>query len=337
MENQNGISAANEFAKAHAVNAATGEKAAAQEKNEPTGKSFVERMKEKREALNAKAESIYVPLWNQPDRYKESLEVMQRFSRGNGSLGGGAVNAVLIYSQNKEAHYLATFSQWQSHGYTIGKGEKAIKVFTPQESKSPSTEKKEERKSRTFYNVDSCFDICQVSGGDGSIEEVMKNGPQPQEVDDMLYALCSSNDYKMQFEEDMPDGYDAIYVPSTQTICLREGMSDEKTIFSILTELGHRAQVGKEEYDRSPETEFIAYSAAYILNDRYKILPGEEIPFPQDIFPGSVNSPGEIKTMLTTVYRTSITVGKEIEKGLERLAERNQEGLGMEDQEGAEL
>lgn len=293
-------------------------------KEEPLqpGKTFAEKMKEKKIAAYAMADKGYTTIWRNESAYKDVLGIMERFSRENGSRGAGAVNAVLIYSSKPDATYFLNFNEWGSKGCYVKKGSAHSELFVQTASKKDASKK--------YTNVENLFDISQVALPKGFHLEI---DSEPVELEMLLSAISSNDDYGIEYDSELPDGYDSLYIPQTRTILLREGPGLEHQAFSILMELGHHnlARSGKA-YERSPDNEFAAYSSAYILACRYG-LPTENVKFPANDFPEDIKTPGEIKEHLSAVYKMARSIEKTIGLRLEVLIDMDKEDAGQEREE----
>lgn len=270
-------------------------------------KTFAEKMREKRAAANAVAEKEYTEIWRNEDRYKKVLSIMERFSRNNGSKGAGAVNAVLIHSSRPEAKYFLNFNDWASRGCFIKKGSTHTALFVQ------TVSSKDE--SKRYTNVENLFDLSQVSIPKNFTLEISGG---PVELELLLVAISSSEEYGIEYDDSLPDGYDSLYIPQTKTILLREGPGPEEQAFSLLTELSHWQLAQNSGYNRTPSNEFIASSSAYILACRYG-LPTEQVSISAKSFPEEVKTPGEIKEHLSAVYSMACSISKEIDRALEPL------------------
>lgn len=271
------------------------------------GKTFAEKMKEKREEAYAVADKTYPIIWSSPSEYETVLGIMERFSRNNGTKGGGAVNAVLIYAAQKDATYLLNFNEWNRLGNYIKKGETHISLFSKVTSHG-----------KTYLNVEDFFDISQVTVTKHS-QKVEIEQP-PVDLDLLIDALAGNDKYSIEYDSAMPDGYDSLYVGQGNLILLREGTTPEHQVFHILQELGHRIFSREQGYQRTPVNEFAAYSSAYILARRYGL--DVKVPFRSESFPETVQTPGQIKEFLSSVYYVYREVAKDVDKQIDRLQEK---------------
>ena len=197
------------------------------------------------------------------DRYMEYLQVMGRFHRYS------ANNVMLITLQMPFASRVAGFKKWNELERHVKKGEKAITILAPTKRKvirevvNDKGEKEMEEHQYTSFLPVSVFDVSQTEGkelpticpalmGDAEeemIEKVKKISPVPVHYEDIPGSA------KGYFSH---DGY----------IAIREGMSGQQTLKTLLHEIAHSLLHGDEgeEKDADRETKEVqAESTAYTV------------------------------------------------------------------------
>ena len=217
------------------------------------------------------------------------------------SHGKGIVNAALVYAQRPDARRLLTFDEWSRKGVRIKKGSQGINIFIP------STGEKAGKRT-TFFNPTKVWDVEQTTA---------QFRPVRIELTDLEVATCILNamDFNVDINDELPDGVDACYIPGTNEVRIRDGQSQEAVRTSLLIECGHYLLAKSKDYVRSPETNFVAYTSAYLLSLHFGL--GMEPP-PQEAFPPTIDSPGKIKEILASTLSVSTRVCASMEKVLDK-------------------
>ena len=136
------------------------------------------------------------------------------------------------------------------------------------------------------------------------------------EIDAVLASGSGMSDGKRRiYSEKLPDGVDACYIPRLNEVRVRDGQSQEAMRESLLIEFGHSQLAKSKGYVRSPEANFVAYTSAYLISQHFRL---EMEPPPQEAFPASVDSPGKIKEILSSVVSVSTKVCSSIERAMEK-------------------
>lgn len=203
------------------------------------------------------------------ERYKEYLGVMAKFHRYSSR------NSLLILLQKPEASHVASFGAWQSMSRSVNKGEKGIQIIAPIPYKRtvevtrgadgellPEPQKREiEVKA---YRSAYVFDVSQTQGKElpRLVSQLMGT---VSEHDELMFALFQASPCPVAFEamEGNKNGY---YNFAEQRIAIREGLSEEQTIKTLVHEIAH-ARLGHGDnpnIDRQTE-EVQAESIAYVV------------------------------------------------------------------------
>ena len=225
------------------------------------------------------------------ERYKDYLRVMSKFH--NYSFR----NTLLIAMQAPDASLVAGFNAWKNtHGRSVKKGEKGIKIFAPSPYKvkremekidpqtqqpiigkdgKPVTEEKEI--TVPAYKVVSVFDVSQTEG-----REIPSIGADELTGDvdrykDFFAALEKTSPVPIGFEniEGSSHGY---YHLEEKRIAIQEGMSELQTLKTAIHEIAHAKlhdidlNAPKEEQGDRPDRrtrEVQAESVAYTVCQHY--------------------------------------------------------------------
>lgn len=170
-------------------------------------------------------------------------------------------NSLLIYSQNKSASYIASFNKISKMGYSIKKGEKAIKIFAPSESKYAvvdgihkpfnklTKEEKEQVKNkelkvisyRNFVPV-NVFDISQSDIKSEDLPNLLGfNNLIDIEVKDKIEIIekYAKNNNTQIYYNNLPLNLKGEYYPVLNQIRINERLDDIGKLSTLTHELGH--------------------------------------------------------------------------------------------------
>ncbi len=166
------------------------------------------------------------------DHYKEYLRVMARFHRYSFN------NTLLIAMQCPGATRLAGFQTWKKFGRHVKKGEKGIKVIAPAPYKKTIEQDGEETVVLVpHFKVVSTYDIGQTEGK-----------PLPSIATPLMGSVDSFDDFMTALEQvsPVPIGFEDIsgsahgyYSPMEKRIAVRECMSEQQTIKTLIHEISH--------------------------------------------------------------------------------------------------
>lgn len=266
--------------------------------------SFAEKMKQRRKDLSEISNSVFAKVWGNEPEFQKFLTVVEHLniSSVEDSHGRGIVNAALVYAQRPEARRLLTFEEWSKKGVRIKKGSQGIDIFIPATSEKDG-------KRTTFFNPTRVYDVEQTTAQ-------FKAPVFPEVSDhDVIGTIAFGEFFSIEYSEKLPDGVDACYIPRLNEVRVRDGQSQEAMRESLLIEFGHSQLAKSKGYVRSPEANFVAYTSAYLISQHFRL---EMEPPPQEAFPASVDSPGKIKEILSSVVSVSTKVCSSIERAMEK-------------------
>lgn len=212
---------------------------------ELTSEKGPDRLKEVTDRLEQGISELF-----ESERYKEYLRVMSRFHRY--SFG----NTILIAIQKPDATHLAGFQAWKKFGRHVKKGEKGIKVIAPTPyKKTVEVEKVDPHTMKPIlgsdgkpvkakkevvvphYKVVSTFDVSQTEGEPlPSIANALTGNVD--DFNDFYAALEKVSPVPIAFENisGRAHGY---YSPSEKRIAIRDGMSQQQTLKTLIHEISH--------------------------------------------------------------------------------------------------
>ncbi|MFM1524832.1 MULTISPECIES: PBECR4 domain-containing protein [Helcococcus] len=170
-------------------------------------------------------------------------------------------NTMLIYSQNKSANYIASFNKISKMGYSIKKGEKAIKIFAPTESKYAvvdlthkpfkklTKEEKEQVKNKELkvisYRNFVPVNVFDISQSDIKAEDLPKllgfNNLIDIEVKDKIEIIekYAKNNNTQIYYNNLPLNLKGEYYPGLNQIIINERLDDIGKLSTLTHELGH--------------------------------------------------------------------------------------------------
>ena len=211
------------------------------EKNNPR-----ERLKEITESIERGIQELF-----NSENYRQYLATMSRFHRYSVN------NQMLIYMQRPDASLVAGYSKWQTQfGRHVNKGEKGITIIAPTPYKKKIEEIKLDPDTKqplrgpdgemikeevevvipTFRPV-KVFDVSQTDGR--PIPALVKDlTAAVQNYDVMMEALRRSSPVPIAIEP-IHDGSDGFYSHITNSISIKEGMSESQTVSTTIHEIAH--------------------------------------------------------------------------------------------------
>ena len=225
------------------------------------------------------------------ERYKEYLRVMSKFHHYSFN------NTMLIALQKPDASLIAGFSAWKnSHGRTVKKGEKGIRIIAPapfkvkqeMEKLDPKTNMPligadgkavTEEKEITIpaYKVVSVFDVSQTEGRELPSIGVDELTGDVSQYEDFFTALKKASPVPIALEhiEGSAHGY---YHLAEKRIAIDDNMSELQTLKTAIHEIAHAKlhdidlNAPKEEKENRPNQrtrEVEAESVAYTVCQHY--------------------------------------------------------------------
>lgn len=187
----------------------------------------------------------------QSDKYAQYLRTMSRFHKYSVN------NTMLIYMQRPDATLVAGFNKWRDQfERNVRKGEKGIKIIAPtpykkeieQEKIDPDTKlpmldadgkvitEEKEIKIPMFKPV-TVFDVSQTDGKPlPQLASDLTGNVQNYEV--FMEALRRSSPVPIDFQP-LTDGSDGFFSLDSQSITIREGMSEVQTVSAVVHEIAH--------------------------------------------------------------------------------------------------
>ncbi len=205
-----------------------------------------ERLKEITDGIEQGIKELF-----QSDRYRTYLSVMSRFHRYSVN------NTMLIYMQRPTASLVAGFQKWQNQfGRHVKKGERGITIIAPTPFKKKIEEVKldpdtkapmldaegrqimvEREISIPMFKPVKVFDVAQTYGKPLPQLAATLSGAV-KEYDIFLEALRRAAAIPVSFQP-IAQNTDGFFSLTSQSITIREGMSEVQTICALVHEIAH--------------------------------------------------------------------------------------------------
>lgn len=199
----------------------------------------------------------------QSDKYAQYLRTMSRFHKYSVN------NTMLIYMQRPDATLVAGFNKWRDQfERNVKKGEKGIKIIAPTPFKKKIEEQKldpdtkqpmldadgkvimEEREIKIpMFKPVTVFDVSQTDGKPlPQLASDLSGNVQNYEV--FMEALRRSSPVPIDFKP-LQDGSDGFFSLDSQSITIREGMSEVQTVSAVVHEIAH-SKLHNEKNEPAP-------------------------------------------------------------------------------------
>lgn len=250
-----------------------------------------EKEKRKQELLK-KCEDIINNFQDNPAEIVEFLKFNSKFYRYSKN------NNILIYSQNENANFCASFAKFKEMGYSVKKGEHGMKILVPyitklfydsqsEEWKKVSQATKEEKekikngelrvKEHVSFGVGTVFDIAQT---DCPVEDYPKYfgfGNQSKSHKQLYNALVSYSEQRgIPVEiKDVKNVYLAgYYTIQSNSITLSDKLQDDRRLSVMTHELSHALlhnSLDVKDEKSLPQIEFEADALSLLFREHLGI------------------------------------------------------------------
>ena len=230
-----------------------------------------ERMSQIQEKLEAGVREIF-----DSEKYKDYISTMAKFPHYSIN------NCILIVSQCPEASHVCGYKKWQTDfNRVVNRNEHGIMIIAPMTYKADVEEavfdsenhpvldsngkQVTETVTREFqgFRPAYVFDVSQTSGDPLPTLATMLSGGV-EDFENMKDILIAISPVPISFEK-ITGGANGYFSPATQSIVVKEGMSELQTIKTMIHEIAHATlgHGGKDDkWDRETQ-EVPAESVAY--------------------------------------------------------------------------
>ena len=199
----------------------------------------------------------------QSDKYAQYLRTMSRFHKYSVN------NTMLIYMQRPDATLVAGFNKWRDQfERNVKKGEKGIKIIAPTPFKKKIEEQKldpdtkqpmldadgkvimEEKEIKIpMFKPVTVFDVSQTDGKPlPQLASDLSGNVQNYEI--FMEALRRASPVPIDFKP-LQDGSDGFFSLDSQSITIREGMSEVQTVSAVVHEIAH-SKLHNEKNEPAP-------------------------------------------------------------------------------------
>ena len=285
------------------------------------------------ETLQKGVEAIF-----QSEQYQEYLKVMSRFPTYSVN------NTILIAMQRPEASLVCSFGHWKKFGRNVKKGAHGIKIYAPmpytktveRELRDPDTKEimrdsaghpmtEEAEVKRMSFKVVSVFDYADTEGKELPSLGVNALTGEVAEYDRFIKALDRTAKIPVTLAP-IEGGANGYYDRAANAIVLREGMSQQQTIKTLIHEIAHsllHSEAAEEAMEKSERPdkntrEVQAESIAFVVCSRYGI-DTSDYSFPYVSSWSAGKDTPELKASLKVIQETSSTLIDEIDQHLEEI------------------
>jgi hypothetical protein len=224
-----------------------------QEQQPFSKEEYAAKKQAEREELYARLDDTAMNVAADPDAFRHYLDLQSRLGRYS------AVNALLVFSKNPEATQLGDLNHWRRQKVFIRKEElkNPIQILEPGDQY-----RREDGSVGTFYNIKSVYDISQAE------RKILPPEPFRHTERQILQALISKYSEKITGVDTLPDDFAAM-TDVDGSILVRKGMDFSDTFRAVAYEMACAELADSPEL--SSKTEFCAYSATYLLCNKYGV------------------------------------------------------------------
>ncbi len=270
-----------------------------------------------REALLGRALEGFSLVWGKPSAFLKLLDICERFNRAPDIVGGGPVNAMLVYLQRPQARQLVSNRQRTELGIYAKKGEHALDILIGKKRQDRNT-----GRTAVWYNPEKAFDASQL-------ESAPEPEPEPprRAWRDLVTAIGqgeSADTYRTVVSGAVPREMGVGFFPvgeghATARIVFNGSLEREEFVACALKGISHYILSKEERYAFGKESSFTAFCCGYYVCRRWG-LETSGFSLGERDFPESVENPGAVKEMVSGVIRAGNQVYAALEKELERAA-----------------
>ena len=163
---------------------------------------------------------------------------------------------------------------------------------------------------RQGYSIQKAYDISQI-------RTKQPEEAEPKPMDQLMEALLTASEVRIQIADNLPDKVQAQYIPNKRTIYVRNGMSENATFHSISREL---ACASLDHHDGSYSRAGVsaqAYCAAYVTAQKYGVdVSGFSFDKVCQMQAFGQKDPKELRSFIQDVKSAAYSIGKQIDRNL---------------------
>ena len=212
-------------------------------------------------------------------------------------------NLFLLYAQNPEIRQVKTFEKWKEEGKVVKTGSKGYNFIVGQEYEKDGV-------IQQGYSIQKAYDISQI-------RTKQPEEAEPKPMDQLMEALLTDSEVRIQIADNLPDKVQAQYIPNKRTIYVRNGMSKNATFHSISREL---ACASLDHHDGSYSRAGVsaqAYCAAYVTAQKYGVdVSGFSFDKVCQMQAFGQKDPKELRSFIQDVKSAAYSIGKQVDRNL---------------------
>ena len=212
-------------------------------------------------------------------------------------------NLFLLYAQNPEIRQVKTFEKWKEEGKVVKTGSKGYNFIVGQEYEKDGV-------IQQGYSIQKAYDISQI-------RTKQPEEAEPKPMDQLMEALLTDSEVRIQIADNLPDKVQAQYIPNKRTIYVRNGMSENATFHSISREL---ACASLDHHDGSYSRAGVsaqAYCAAYVTAQKYGVdVSGFSFDKVCQMQVFGQKDPKELRSFIQDVKSAAYSIGKQVDRNL---------------------
>ena len=160
------------------------------------------------------------------------------------------------------------------------------------------------------YSIQKAYDISQI-------RTKQPEEAEPKPMDQLMEALLTDSEVRIQIADNLPDKVQAQYIPNKRTIYVRNGMSENATFHSISREL---ACASLDHHDGSYSRAGVsaqAYCAAYVTAQKYGVdVSGFSFDKVCQMQAFGQKDPKELRSFIQDVKSAAYSIGKQVDRNL---------------------
>ena len=195
------------------------------------------------------------------------------------------------------------FEKWKEEGKVVKTGSKGYNFIVGQEYEKDGV-------IQQGYSIQKAYDISQI-------RTKQPEEAEPKPMDQLMEALLTDSEVRIQIADNLPDKVQAQYIPNQRTIYVRNGMSENTTFHSISREL---AYASLDHHDGSYSRAGVAaqaYCAAYVTAQKYGVdVSGFSFDKVCEMQAFGQKDPKELRSFIQNVKSAAYSIGKQVDRNL---------------------
>ena len=210
-------------------------------------------------------------------------------------------NLFLLYAQNPEIRQVKTFEKWKEEGKVVKTGSKGYNFIVGQEYEKDGV-------IQQGYSIQKAYDISQI-------RTKQPEEAEPKPMDQLMEALLTDSEVRIQIADNLPEGIQAQYIPKQRTVYVRNGMDENTTFHAVNRELACAALDQHDGNYVRKKVNAQAYCAAYVVGKRYGAdVSGFQFGKVAEMQANGQKDPQELRGFLNDVRQAAYTIRNHMER-----------------------